>query len=142
MPVLTQFQLNCREALDELLEHEGVSLRSSEIVGNGECFIHAVVEGHDAEVWIYDDEAEYRVCGRHVNYEAAGYRSEPEQIGTFIRGLQKQLRRLLDDESIEPSLSCLDDSVRKQEAGRGVRILSESLPRVLLWLFVLNLGIA
>jgi hypothetical protein len=45
MPPLTEFQRSCEEALRELLEYRGSRLGRREVVGNGEAFVHASVEG-------------------------------------------------------------------------------------------------
>lgn len=93
MPILTRFQIRCREALDELLEHRHLQLRSSDVVGNGECYVHASVDGKDVEVWIYEDEAEYRSRGERRNFEAAVFRDESDRIASFIKDLQRELDR-------------------------------------------------
>jgi hypothetical protein len=60
-------------------------------VGNGETYVHAAVEGADLEVWIYDDEAEYRSGRERRNFEAAVFRDESERIACFIKEVQAEL---------------------------------------------------
>lgn len=91
MPVLTDFQLRCEGALRELLEYWGIQLVSREVIGNGEAYIHAAVEGKDLEVWIYDDEAEYRSGSKRRNFEGAVFRDESERIACFIKEVQSEL---------------------------------------------------
>ena len=91
MPTLTEFQRRCEEALRELLEYRGARLGSREVVSNGEAYIHAAVEGADLEVWIYDDEAEYRSGRKRRNFEAAVFRDESERIASFIKAVQAEL---------------------------------------------------
>ena len=93
MALLTRFQRRCLEALDELLEHEAASLTTREVVSNGECLVHATVEGRDLEIWIYDDEAEFQVGGRGRHYESVVFRNEAERISSFIADLQRELHR-------------------------------------------------
>lgn len=91
MPVLTPFQISCEEALSEMLEFQGTCLVRREVVGNGETYIHASVEGRDVEVWIYDDEAEYRSGRKRRNFEAAVFRDESERIASFLKDLEAEL---------------------------------------------------
>jgi hypothetical protein len=90
MPIFTEFQLRCEEALRELLEYRGMRL-NREVVGNGETYVHGAVEGTDVEVWIYDDEAEYRSGRKRRNFEAAVFRDESERIASFIKEVQAEL---------------------------------------------------
>lgn len=92
MPIFTQFQLRCEEALRELLEYRGMRL-NREVVGNGETYVHGSVEDADVEVWIYDDEAEYRSGRKRRNFEAAVFRDESERIASFIKEVQAELER-------------------------------------------------
>lgn len=91
MPTLTDLQLRCEGALRELLEYRGIRLSSREVVGNGEAYIHATVDGKDLEVWIYDDEAEYRPGKKRRNFEAAVFRDESERISSFVKEIQTEL---------------------------------------------------
>ena len=91
MPTLTEFQHRCEEALSELLEYRSSSLSDREIVGNGETYIHATIADRDLEVWIYDDEAEYRSGPKRRNFEAAVFRDESERIASFIKEVQAEL---------------------------------------------------
>ena len=93
MPMLTEFQRRCEEALSELLEYRGSRLGDREIVSNGETYIHAAVADRDLEVWIYDDEAEYRSGARRRNFEAAVFRDESERIASFVKEIQAELDR-------------------------------------------------
>jgi hypothetical protein len=90
MPIFTEFQLRCEEALREFLEYRGMRL-NREVVGNGETYVHGAVEGTDVEVWIYDDEAEYRSGRKRRNFEAAVFRDESERIASFIKEVQAEL---------------------------------------------------
>jgi len=90
---LNDFQIRCREALDELLEHRRLRLEGSELVGNGERYFHAAVDGKDLEVWIYEDEAEYRSGEKRRNFELAVFRDESDRIACFIKELQRELDR-------------------------------------------------
>jgi hypothetical protein len=90
MPIFSEFQLRCEEALRELLEYGGMRL-NREVVGNGETYVHGAVEGTDVEVWIYDDEAEYRSGRKRRNFEAAVFRDESERIASFIKEVQAEL---------------------------------------------------
>lgn len=91
MTTLADFQLRCEGALRELLEYHGVRLSGREVVGNGEACIYEAVDGRDLEVWIYDDEAEYRSGDKRRNFEAAVFRDEAERIGSFVKDIQSEL---------------------------------------------------
>lgn len=91
--MLTAFQRRCEEALGELLEHRGGRLGDREVVSNGQTYIHAAIADQDIEVWIYDDEAEYRSGARRRNFEAAVFDEESERIASFIMEIQAELDR-------------------------------------------------
>ena len=93
MPLLNEFQIRCREALDELLEHRNLRLRSSETVGNGELYIHSVIDRKDLGLWIYEDEIEFQSRGKRWNFEAVIYPEESDRIASFIKELQRELDR-------------------------------------------------
>lgn len=90
-PILTDFQLHCERALRELLEYHGSRLSSRDVIENEETYIHAFVEGRDIEVWIYDDEAEYRSGRKRRNFEAAVFRDESERVASFVEEIQSEL---------------------------------------------------
>lgn len=91
MPVLTEFQLLCEQALTELVEYRGLEVSSRELVGNGETFIHIGLEGRDLEVWIYEDEVECRVGRRRRNFERAVFKDEEERVAAFVKSIEKDL---------------------------------------------------
>ena len=93
MPVLTDFQVRCEESLVEWLEFRGMEFTSREVVSNGETYIHGSVAGADLEVWIYNDEAEYRTGRTRRNFESGVFRDESERVAMFLRYLQKDLAR-------------------------------------------------
>lgn len=91
MEPLTDFQERCERALLALLEETHVRIRTREVVGNGETFVHLCLESKGIEVWLYDDEAEYRAGRKSRNFEAVAFRDAEGQIATFIQSLSKEL---------------------------------------------------
>jgi hypothetical protein len=89
METLTEFQVRCENALREIVARSDRQL-SREVFANGETYIHIAIEGTDVEVWIYDDEAEYRSGRKSRNFEAVVFRDESERIASFIAEIRSE----------------------------------------------------
>ena len=91
MGELNTFQFECERFLMDLLDQRGFQIQAREVVGGTEKYVHLRIANSDLEVWIYEDEAEYRVGDKHYNFEFSYYRDESKLIESFIRGLAQDL---------------------------------------------------
>lgn len=88
---MTSFQIRCEGALIDLLQRYRRTVELREVLSNRETFIHLALEEPDLEVWIYDDEAEYRFGRMRRNFESVVFKDEEERIRSFLVDLEARL---------------------------------------------------
>lgn len=91
MGELNTFQIDCERSLRDLLDHHGLGVRAREIAGGTEKYVHLLVSESEIEIWIYEDEAEYRLERHHYNFELSYYRDKNKLLEAFLRALGEDL---------------------------------------------------
>ena len=84
MQVLTDFQTLCEKRLVCELRRVGKRLFNRTVEHDYHTYVHANIYGTDAEVWIYEDEAEFSNGDINVIWENPEFDNTEDLICDFI----------------------------------------------------------
>jgi hypothetical protein len=91
---LTQFQVESERCLRDTLDVVGFEIHDREILGDKIKCIHLKVRGADVEIWIFDNQVEYRLGRDQYNFEISYFRTPERTVQEFSTALRKDLESI------------------------------------------------
>ena len=87
---LTEFQREAQHRLEALVAQMGQQLALKR-AGRSETFLTGAIVPRGIEVWVYEDELEFKGSGRHRLLERPDFSSLEEMLDYFLRELRAAL---------------------------------------------------
>ena len=91
MAELSSFQVECETCLRDVLDVTGRELAAREVLGDTRKCVHLLIRGVDVEIWILDNQVEYRLGDNQFNFEESYYGKSERTIQEFAAALRKDL---------------------------------------------------
>ena len=89
---LTEFQSNLAPKVDDLLVSKGVQF-TKEVQGETENYIYYECKKENLRIWIYENEAEYKVSDLQRLYEWQSYDNESDLKKDFLISLKRTMKQ-------------------------------------------------
>lgn len=94
MAELTPFQVEAERCLHDTLDLLGFEIQDREIMGDKIKCAHLKVRGADVEIWIFDNQIEYRLGRDQYNFEMSYFRTPERTVQEFSAALRKDLESI------------------------------------------------
>jgi len=88
---LSSFQVECEILLRDVLDATERELAAREVLGDTQKCVHLKIRGVDVEIWILDNQVEYRLGEDQFNFEESYFRTSERTIQEFAAALRKDL---------------------------------------------------
>ena len=88
---LSRFQINCESQLQAVLAQFDRTLENREVGGESESYVTGRISGTEIQMYIYEDEAQFRGKGRDCRFEAPDFDNEEELIEALLAKISEIL---------------------------------------------------